>query len=462
MVSLDQCDLRRTVMLNPASKRYRVQPYPAPVDSAAGHAPDAFATPPSAPRRGGVITLTNTLSDTLERQMLFGLEARHIHTVVTKQTAGEVCDKSPLRVEIDTWYVDLPSPGAGCSPPPAPEPEPAADATCQDRVETRVVGDVVLGFPVKAMTTTTGGDDAETTATTSVEVTALEITRLDAAIFDIPADFQEARSPAELVPALASGGSLADALLGSTADGTSTAAPKKPGVTRIGVLEPLNRSERALPTRLLRTTLVGKFTGGSYEALALAGSSAPDIDAEAARLQCDYILVTELTEVKSSKAGKLGGLMKMASGGGPPKDSHEVKMQYRLFATGAPTSPRIAGEARASSGGFGVGSALRLAAFAGQMYVGMGGMGLMRGGFGGFGMGLMGPLAGMAGPGSMAGALFDPRTTALSSMAMSMGGFMTGMPGAPDPSTAEVIGVVSEAFEAVAKASEDKLEKAGR
>ncbi|MCC7241654.1 MAG: hypothetical protein IT180_06990, partial [Acidobacteria bacterium] len=83
MVSLDQCDLRRTVMLNPASKRYRVQPYPAPMDSAAGHAPDIFATPPSAPRRGGVITLTNTLSDTLERQMLFGLEARHIHTVVT-------------------------------------------------------------------------------------------------------------------------------------------------------------------------------------------------------------------------------------------------------------------------------------------------------------------------------------------------------------------------------------------
>ena len=45
MVSLDQCDLQRTVMLSPAAKRYRVQAYGQPV--AAAPAPDPATAPPA-------------------------------------------------------------------------------------------------------------------------------------------------------------------------------------------------------------------------------------------------------------------------------------------------------------------------------------------------------------------------------------------------------------------------------
>lgn len=92
----------------------------------------------------------------------------------------------------------------------------------------------------------------------------------------------------------------------------------------------------------------------------------------------------EIVEAKTSKPGKMGGLTKM-TGGGPPKDSHDGKLDYKLYAVGATQSPKVSGNAKASNGGFGVGSALRLAAFAGQMYMSlmMGGSGSMMAGMGG-------------------------------------------------------------------------------
>src|SRR5438045_1698174 len=85
MVSLQQPDLQRSVMLNPAAKRYRVQSYaktgdkPAVGTTGEGQAPQAAA-------HGGVVVFTTTLTDTLDRQKMFDMEARHIKTVIAKQT----------------------------------------------------------------------------------------------------------------------------------------------------------------------------------------------------------------------------------------------------------------------------------------------------------------------------------------------------------------------------------------
>jgi hypothetical protein len=319
-----------------------------------------------------------------------------------------------------------------------------------------------MGFPVKTTTvTTTGEGDKAETETRTAEVTGLEITRLDQALFDVPADYTEARSSAELMPALAAGGSLEDALFGSTAEGTSEAAPKKPGVIRIGVLEPVDKSGRSLNTRTLRQELTSKFSKGGYEALPLSGSSAPAIEADAKRLECDYILLAEVTELKTSKPGRLGSALKMASGGGPPKDTHEAKVNYKVFATGATASPRTSGDAKASSGGgFGIGSALKVASFAGQMYLGMYGMG---GGLGmlsmNMGMNPMSMVASMGGLGPMGGSYFDPRASAMTSMA-GMGMSMLAGAGGTDPSQGEMYQTVGDAFENAAKAATDKLKQA--
>ncbi len=367
VVSLDQCDLERTVMLNVPAKRYQVEPYP----DVAASPPTASVPDPQAAQiaaaqkgqpRGGVVTLTTSITDTLERQTILGLEARRIKTVMVKQASSNACDKSPMKVEVDAWYVDLPQQSA-CERPSGTTPPPPSDpALCTDRVETRVVGDAKLGFPVRSVTTTTGGEGDKADVSTSLqEVTELEISRLDKSLFDVPADFVEAKSSAEIVRAIATGESLSDAIYGSTADGSSDAAPKKPGTIRIGVLEPVNKTDRNLPPSRLRQDLVTRLTKAPYEAVALKGSSPSAILADAARLECDYVMLAEVVEAKTSKPGKLGGVMKL-TGGGAPKDSHDAKVDYKLFAVTAPESPRVSGSAKASSGGVGMSALARCSA----------------------------------------------------------------------------------------------------
>ena len=460
VVTLEQCDLKRTVMLNTSAKRYRVQPYPEPSPSASPAAAEvdqmalmaqAMSAGQKPQQRGGVVTFTTALSDTLERQQMFGLEARRVRTVIVKQPSPSACDKSPLRIEVDGWYVDLPDQTA-CTRPAAPAPAKSADpAVCSDTIETSVQGDAKLGFPVKLITaTTTGEGNRAETMTTQQEVTALEITRLDRALFEVPADFSEANSTAEIVPAVARGESLNEALFGSTADGTSSAAPKKPGVIRFGILQPVNKTTREIAVAGLREDLVSKFKRSGYEALALAGSSASAIEQDAARLNCDYIVLAEIVEAKTSKPGRLSGLTKM-TGGGPPKDSHEVKIDYKLFTVTATQSPAASGNAKASNGGFGIGSALRIAAFAGQMY-----MSLMMGG-----MSMMNPMmamSGMGGLGAGGGGLFDPRASAMSSIMAGFGASAMGG-GIADDSDAGMRDTISEAMGNTARAAMDQVSK---
>ena len=197
-----------------------------------------------------------------------------------------------------------------------------------------------------------------------------------------------------------------------------------------------------------------KFKRSGFEALPLAGSSATEIQQDAARMQCDYVLLAEIVEAKTSKPGRLSGLTKMA-GGGPPKDSHDVKIDYKLFAVSATQAPAASGNARASNGGFGIGSALRIAMFAGQMY-----MNLMM--MGGMGRGMMNPMAaisGMGGLGAGGGGLFDPSANAMSSMMSSFGAATMGGGAIADDSEAGMRDTVSEAMGNTAKAAMDSLAK---
>jgi len=451
VVSIDQCDLKRSVMLNASEKKYRVQAYPEATSAPAAAPQPVMGDPTGQSHPGGVLTMTTTLTDTLEREKMFGLEARHVKSVMVKEPSSRACDKQPLKVEVDAWYVDLPEQSKCVRPNAAPPPPPPDPAACTDRVETRTVGDVKLGFPVKATTTTTSGEGDKLEVTTSSQtVTELEITHLDKALFDVPAGYTEANSTAEIVAAVGNGG-LADAVFGSTADGTSMAAPKKAGVVRIGVLEPVNHTDRNLSGRFLRQDVVAKLNKGSFDALPLAGTSPAEIQQEAAKLQCDYILFTDITEVKTSKPGGIGGAMKKVSGGGDNKDKQDVKLDYKLFAVDAAQSPKFTGKAQASTGGFGVGSALKMAAFAGQMYMSVMGMG-----------GLTNSMMGLSGLSGMGGGMgmYDPRMSAMASMAASVG--MSAMAGGGggmggDASEQDMRNTVSAALGNAAKATMDQL-----
>ena len=152
------------------------------------------------------------------------------------------------------------------------------------------------------------------------------------------------------------------------------------------------------------------------------------------------------------------------TGGGPPKDSQEVKIDYQLFAVGATQAPKVSGNAKASNGGFGVGSALRLASLCGpdvhERDDGRRGDGDDESDDG---------MSSMGGLGPMAGGLFDPRASAMTSMMSSLGrrrdggngrrGGNTGHARREDPSESALRDTVSEALGNSAKAVMEQLGK---
>jgi len=454
---ISQCDLKRSVEIQDATKHFMVvsaenPPTAAPTTATA--APAGNAAPPAA-SKGGVIAETITLTDTGERKQMFGLEARHIKTLIMRQPAANACESKTTRIETDGWYADLPEHGSCASvsatPPPAP---PAGQQACADRVETQQTGDAKLGFALSTAITTTeetgkGGKDKDVT-TMAMEVTDLQITSLDAALFDVPPGYTEVTSYQQLLPA-SSGGSLTDAVFGSIADGTSRVAPKKPGVIRIGVVESVNSSGRTMPTPMLRGALVASLSKAPFEAVPVSGASPADLDRDASTKACDFLLVSDIAEVKTSKPNKVGGLLKKVSGdGNASAEVNDARVDYKLYAVGETGKPRMTSSVKASSGGFGVGSALRVAAFAGSMYMTMGmGTGMMAN--------LMGPAAALGGGPSLGGGLMSPGMGAAMSMlsgAQSMG---VGMPGGMSDSGEKATQTVQDALTRAGKQVADEL-----
>ena len=118
---------------------------------------------------------------------MFGLQARHAKVVIDKQPAAAACDPSKQHIETDGWYVDLPAGAQGAQDATPPTP-PAGG--CLDQINATVNGDPkVLGFPISYATTIMGEDGKPNVV--AMEISELEITNLDAALFDAPAGMME-------------------------------------------------------------------------------------------------------------------------------------------------------------------------------------------------------------------------------------------------------------------------------
>jgi len=478
---ISQCDLKRNVQLHEGTKHYLITSTEPPPPVAAPAAADATTDAEMAAQaaamskggrggappkpKGGVITETVTLTDTGERKPMFGFEARRIRTVLARQPGEGACETKVTTVETDGWYVDLPEhlscPAIAAAPPPS-----AGPPSCVDRVTSEQKGEGKIGFAVSTTITTTVTDakekdkDKEKDVTAmSMEVVDLKVTTLDKALFDVPPDYTEVKDYKTLLPSIAAGGTVSDAVFGSVADGTSTVAPKKDGVIRVGVVAPANKSGKELPDMRLLGSMLGGFTKQPFEGLPVSGATAAELDRDAASKGCDYVLVSEIAEIKTSKPNKVGGMLKKVSGdSNAPSEIHDVRVDYKLFAVGDTAKPRVTASAKASSGGgFGVGSALRLAAFAGQMYLtmGMGGGGLMSM------MGQGSPLAGAGGLGGGLGGRMNPGMGAAMSI-MSAGGSMAmaGAAGGGDASGEKMLETVQDGLSKAGKQISDELKKA--
>jgi hypothetical protein len=361
--SILQCDLKRTISVNERTRTYLINSTNSPGSTGAGDG-DGGAAPrattpaqPSAQRRGGVVDVTSTITDTGERKEMFGFTARHIKTSLVKKASPDACDKDQ-KVETDGWYIDFQyafeCPGQTQKPEAMPVRPQRPD--CQDEVRTKTIGTAKLGFPL-LVTTTIYQPDGSTRSMTQ-EVLELSREPLDAALFDVPAGYTLAKDMQELygMGASTSAGSTApsnttgggsntgsSSSAANMANATGAATPKKPGVIRVGVLQPsvqVNAGDAASAAESLRNGFANHLKNQNVEVVLLSARSASAAMDEARQAECDYVLSSSLTVKKGGGsmfgraigniAGAATGIPVGAASGAAIKAKDEVTLVYKL------------------------------------------------------------------------------------------------------------------------------------
>ena len=351
MILIRQHDLKQTVQISRAARTYLITP-----DATTAPA----ATTLEAAKASGLVNLETSVADIGERKPMFGLEARRVMTVIDRQPQAGACDQVKQRMETDGWYIDAPKALAAQPPSSAP----ASAAACRDDVKTTVVGDGnLLGFPI-AYTTTNPGPDGKPVVAVQMEVTEFEVTNLDAALFEIPEGLTAVASSRDLTKSISDAN---EAQLASRTPSSITAAPKKPGITRVGVPELANKTEQNVDTRALRTQLIAELAEQKMEGVPLAAAPQDELHAYAKDLGCDYLLVAQITELKASKPGRIGRLIK-STAGEAAKDVTEAKLTMQLVPVGA-AKPRFSTNTSGNDGGIGFKTGLRLARAAAMLYL---------------------------------------------------------------------------------------------
>jgi hypothetical protein len=338
MATITQCDLRRSVDLGLLTKTYVITPYDQKVEKpepakAAGQRTDRPEREPA--RRGGVITMTVTTTDTGERKQMFGYTARRIKTATVMESSPEACQQTKTRMETDGWYIDFAYDFncGGVADGGYQRGERAGG--CRDEFRTKQIGAAKLGYPV-LVTTTMFDESGKQSFTFTQEVVEISKATLDAALFEIPADFKEVQDRQQMFGAAAMAaakdaandgddtGASSNAPSGLAANaqqlaaakpGTNSVGPKQPGVVRVGVALPRvsavgdGMNSQAL-AEAVRNTFVTYLKGPALEVVALDARLAAHAEAEARQKECDFIVSAD---VAHKKGASFGGFLKKAA-----------------------------------------------------------------------------------------------------------------------------------------------------
>jgi len=318
-ITIEQCDLQRTIKINDKKKLYYIEPFSKEteeiIDEDVKSAPvkDKPPVPVSkektTPKKGGVITMWYSITDTGERKKIFGFTARHVWTSQKMKPSADACYmKDSLLIKTDGWYIDLPQFNCPVRYKPtrsamAPAEKPKPD--CQDRFITRRSGKGKLGFPITETTIIKmGAGDAQMSEfQTNIETLELSTVKLDSMLFEIPPDYKETMNEDDLQDKFDMKDMMNQAMneyKNKADENPVLSEQKKTGMLRIGVYEP--KGDEQLQASLLQQHLITSLTEGKIEAVAVATED------EAKKYNCDYTLSSEFIKIK--QGSKVGGLLK--------------------------------------------------------------------------------------------------------------------------------------------------------
>jgi len=117
---------------------------------------------------------------------------------------------------------------------------------------------------------------------------------------------------------------------------------KKAGVLRIGVAPIGNKANGDVSVDVLHDALVVSLGDADLDTVALDGRTAAEVTADARSKDADYILTTEIAEVKQGGGGVLGKLS------GTSKDSFSAKVDFKLLPVGG-TAARLSSSERSGT-----------------------------------------------------------------------------------------------------------------
>jgi hypothetical protein len=343
MTNITQCDLQRMIQLNDRARTYLITPFggatsTTDVKTPSGAQPDKTVKT----RRGGIITSTYKVTDTGERKKVFGLVARHLKVSMTTESSPDACSASNMKMEMDGWYIDLDY-GLDCDRTRLSYGGPQNSPACVDEYRTKTIGVAKLGYPID-VTTIIYGDNGAEISRSKTEVLELSSAPVDAALFEIPAGYTEAKNQQEFYASAAmssmassSGERSSDSNVNAVTNSNSAAeptatgipgmtpatAPKKAGAVRIGLVLPAAKMSEGIPAstaaEAVRNTFAGFLNGPSIEVVALNARMPDQAFAEARQSQCDYVLFSGLTQKKGGGMfGKIAGGIAGVAGSAVP------------------------------------------------------------------------------------------------------------------------------------------------
>lgn len=339
-INLHQCDLNRIVQINNNTCTYYIAPAATGETSPAAAAPAAS----SGPRRGGHVTVISDVTDTGERQQMFGHTARHLKIRMTTEASPNSCARANTRMESDGWYIDV-APALDCAIKGMPtRPAGRGSSDCQDDYTIKSTGSGRPGFPIRVTTNIDAGGHAVTMSQETVELTSAS---LDPALFEIPAGYREVHSMGELMGMGGMGGNASTGCSGgqqpAAAAAMAQAAAAMPAASdsdgiRIGIAPINNKTTASFSADQVRGKLIELFDGMNsikVEAIPLDSRELPDLDREARQKQCSYILVTNVNGLKEPSAKrKLGGFLGRAAGVPTNAGTFESSIDYHLYQVG--------------------------------------------------------------------------------------------------------------------------------
>lgn len=182
------------------------------------------------------------------------------------------------------------------------------------------------------------GPDGSVTMTMTKEVVEISRQPLDAALFDIPAGYTQARDQQEMFSMPSMDEMTASSRPQNRTDSSNQSQPSTPAARiRVGVVQFNNKTKTSVATDSLQQQLVAALSAQGIDAVALNAISPSEAVAEAQARQVPYILYTDIATLKTPSAGKkIGGMFGRATGiSSGDTGKAEAKLDFRLVPTGS-------------------------------------------------------------------------------------------------------------------------------